>query len=76
MDSKKIASKLIELRGEKTQQQVADDIGISVSAITNYELGIRVPRDEIKIRLADYYGVSVESIFFSQSDTERHKKGD
>jgi len=29
-----------------------------------YELGYRVPRDEIKMKLADYYGVTVQSLFF------------
>ena len=64
---------LTELRGSKTRDQVASDIGISISALGMYELELRVPRDEIKIRLADYYHKSVQDIFFvNQCHTLRH----
>ena len=56
---------LIDLRGEKTREKVANDIGISQSALGMYELELRVPRDDIKIKLADYYGKSVQDIFFT-----------
>jgi putative transcriptional regulator len=62
----KIGKKLVELRGEKSREQVAVDIGISYSAIVSYELGERIPRDEIKIKLANYYGVGVGDLFFSE----------
>lgn len=65
MDRKQIAEKLVELRGEKTQAEVAENVGISLSALAMYETGKRIPRDEIKIRLANYYGTTVESLFFS-----------
>ena len=63
MDRKQIAEKLVELRGEKTQAEVAENVGISLSALAMYETGKRIPRDEIKIRLANYYGTTVESLF-------------
>ena len=65
LDRKRIAEKLVELRGEKTQVEVAENVGISLSALAMYETGNRIPRDEIKIRLANYYGTTVESLFFS-----------
>lgn len=64
MDIDRIKKRLVELRGEKSQAQVAKDLGISDSAISAYEQGDRIPRDEVKIRIANYYGVTVESIFF------------
>nr|DAO45679.1 MAG TPA: helix-turn-helix domain protein [Caudoviricetes sp.] len=66
-DKKVIAKKLIELRQkkQKTQQEVANAVGISVSAIAMYEAGDRVPRDEVKLALAQYYKTSVGHIFFS-----------
>ena len=64
MNSTEVGKKLIELRGDKTQVQVAKDLGISDSAISAYEQGVRIPRDEVKIRIAAYYGVTVGSIFF------------
>ena len=70
MDAKKIGAILIKLRGEnRTQQEVADSIGVTVSAIGMYERGERITRDEIKIRLAEYYGKSIGEIFFDDKDT-------
>lgn len=59
-----IGEKLVRLRGEKTQKKVAEDLGISISALSLYETDSRVPRDSIKIRLADYYGVNIADLFF------------
>lgn len=58
-------AKLKELRGDKTQLKVADDLGITKSALAMYERNERVPRDEIKVRIAEYYGVTVQFLFFS-----------
>lgn len=64
MNKEKMARKLVELRGDKSREQVAVDLDISYSAVVSYEIGERVPRDEIKIKLANYYNVRVEDIFF------------
>lgn len=66
MDSEKIARTLIRLRGEKTRAEVASALGLSLSAITMYENGERIPRDETKIKIAAYYGKTVEEIFFTE----------
>lgn len=71
MNTKAIAERLIELRGNKSQDEVAKAIGISKSALSMYENGSRVPRDEIKVRLANYYKKSVQHIFFNKNDTKR-----
>jgi len=65
VDNTKIGQKLKELRGDKTQEKVAKDVGITTSALGNYEVGLRVPRDEIKKALASYYKVGVDYIFFT-----------
>ena len=65
MNLQKIGQKLVELRGTKSREQVAVDLGISYSAVVSYELGERVPRDEIKIKIARYYGIDVGELFFS-----------
>ena len=65
VDTGKIAERLIELRGKVSREQVAKDLSISVSAIAMYESGARIPRDEIKKRIAEYYHTSVDDIFFS-----------
>ena len=65
MDSKKIGKRLVELRADKSQHEVAEAVGISRSALSMYECGERIPRDEIKIKLANYYRTSVESLFYA-----------
>ena len=57
-------AKLRALRGDKTQKKVADDLGITKSALAMYERDERVPRDEIKVRIAEYYGETVQFLFF------------
>jgi len=64
MNKQKMANKLIKLRGRKSREEVAVDLGISFSSLFSYESGTRVPRDEMKIKIANYYGVRVEDIFF------------
>jgi len=41
-------------------------LGISQSALCQYETDERMPRDEIKVRLSNYYGVSVQALFYTQ----------
>lgn len=60
-----IGLRLRNLRGKKSREEVSNDTGIGVSALTNYECGIRVPRDEAKFILANYYNVSVDDLFFN-----------
>lgn len=55
--------KLIELRGEKSREEVSQALGISLSALAMYEQGQRIPRDEIKKKMAAYYGISIEALF-------------
>ena len=64
---------LIALRGDRSQEEVAKALGISVSALSMYEQGNRIPRDEIKIRMADYYGISIESLFLILMPTKREE---
>lgn len=60
------AEKLVSLRGGKSREEVAKSVGVSLSAIAMYESGARIPRDEIKVKLADYFGTSVQSLFFDE----------
>ncbi len=65
MPKKTIGKKLVALRGNRSREEVARAVGISCSALGMYEQGNRVPRDEIKVRLAKYYNVGVQELFFS-----------
>lgn len=62
--TKTVRERLIAARGDRTQQEVADAVGIARSALSMYETGDRVPKDAIKVRLADYYGESVQDLFY------------
>lgn len=63
LDSK-TTKRLIKLRGKRTQKEVADAVGVKPMSISYYESGTRTPRDEVKQRLAKYYKVTVQYLFF------------
>ena len=73
LDRQKIAKTLIKLRGDRTQEEIAKELGISTSAYAMYETGKRIPRDEIKIRIAKLYNKSVQYIFFNTEITDSEK---
>jgi len=57
---------LRHLRRSRSQRQVAKDLDVNKSALAMYERGERTPRDEVKIRIAAYYGKTVQELFFDQ----------
>ena len=59
-------AKLRELRGIRTRTGVAKELCMAYSTLQSYEDGTRNPPGRIKKKLADYYGVTVESIFFPE----------
>ena len=65
-----VGQKLRMLRGTKSQDEVAAVLGISKSALSMYECDARMPRDEIKVRIARYYNQSVDSIFYPMIEHE------
>ncbi|MBO1701075.1 helix-turn-helix transcriptional regulator [Eubacterium callanderi] len=58
------AENLRELRGKKSRAIVCRETGIKYSTLTMYENGERNPKDTVKRILADYYGKTVQEIFF------------
>ena len=52
---------------KKTLAAAASDLGITPSALSNYENDIRVPRDSIKMRISNYYKKPIQKIFFAQN---------
>jgi len=55
-----MGNKMKTLRVERnfTQKQVADRVGVAVSAISSYESGMRYPSYEVLIRYARMFHVS------------------
>lgn len=66
VDAIEIGNKIKGLREERkeTMADLAKAVDTSESAIGMYECGKRVPRDEIKIRIAEHFLVPIEEIFF------------
>ena len=44
------------------QQDVANAVSIDQAALSQYENGIRVPSVDVVVRLADYYGISLDTL--------------
>ena len=68
MDKIKVGNTLAALRKERNEStlDVAAAVGISQSAVSMYENGVRIPRDDIKYKLSQHYGVPVGQIFFAE----------
>lgn len=52
--------RLLRSQENKTQQQVADYLGITRPAYTAYEKGNRTPDYDLLTKIADYFGVSTD----------------
>ncbi|MFD2893440.1 helix-turn-helix transcriptional regulator [Sphingobacterium arenae] len=52
------------LRGRKgrSQQQLADQLGITRTRYSKYEYGMAEPPIELLIKIARYYGVTIDDI--------------
>lgn len=57
--------RLRRLRGERSLEEVAKACNIRPSTLSQYERDLRNPRDNIKMRLANYYGKSVKYLFYT-----------
>lgn len=66
---------LKQLRHKKneTQEQTSKSLDISRAMYSHYENGIRLPRINVAIKMATYFGVKVDDIIFlNNNDTKRH----
>lgn len=63
LNKEKIGQILTDLRGEASREEVAKAVGVSVSAWQMYENGQRIPKDEVKVRIASYFKKTVGEIF-------------
>ena len=59
-----MGDKLKSLRTDKkmTQKQVADRIGLAISAVSSYESGTRYPSYDVLVRLAHIFRVSTDCL--------------
>lgn len=60
--------KLIRKERGLTQKEVAKAIGVTLSAISNYEQGIREPSIQVLISLCRFYNVSSDYLLGLEED--------
>ena len=56
--------KFLRERKKLTQTAVSKALGVNTSTYNAWETGQNIPRDEMKVKIAEFYGLSVGYIFF------------
>jgi putative transcriptional regulator len=56
---------LISLRGNRTQKEIAEQLNVSVSTYSALENNTRFPGKDLLKRISEFYGKSIEELFFS-----------
>lgn len=69
---KNLAENLLKLRKRagKTQKEVAADVEITAAALSSYENGRKQPQLDYLVRLANYYGVTLDWLCGLEDKTE------
>lgn len=64
-DTEKFGENLKRLREDKkyTRKQLAEKIGVATITLAGYEMGIRAPSLEKLILIADFFKISIDSLF-------------
>lgn len=65
MNAEVIGEKIKNLREKNniSRENFANAVEISQSALSMYENGQRIPRDEVKLRIARFFNTSIEELF-------------
>lgn len=66
--------KLIALRGKKSRSSVSEDLGITPQMLGAIERGDRTPSLPLAKKIADYYGTSIDEIFFATKGNKTFPK--
>lgn len=77
MDTETLTCKVCEARADYglTQQQLADDTGISVRTIISIEKGHQLPSLLSAMRIANYFSLSVDQLFEYKKNNSSTDKG-
>lgn len=72
MNPIKIGSRIKTLRENKniSREDFCNAVNISLSALSMYETGQRIPRDEVKLRIARLLDTTIETLFFYLTGTQ------
>lgn len=70
-----VKNRIKDLRedADLTQQQLADRIGITQRKYSYVETGVQPLTDELLIRLADFYHVSIDYLLMQTNDPRRRE---
>ncbi|EDP7604088.1 helix-turn-helix domain-containing protein [Listeria seeligeri] len=63
--------KLVTLRGKRSRQDVSKDLGVTPQMLGAIERGDRTPSLKLANKIANYYNVPIEDIFFNNKETIR-----
>ncbi len=63
-DKTVVGERLKKLRGSRTQGEVAEALGVTPMAVSQWENGLRMPSDDMKVKIATYFKKTVMAIFF------------
>lgn len=71
-----LGKKLKQLRLERgcTLAAVSAEVGVSVASLSKYENGVQSPGDLVLLRLANYYGMTVDELltgYGAEGETEK-----
>ena len=69
-----LAKRLSDLRGDRSQKEIAKNIDISDAALGTYENGTRVPSAEVIFKLAKYYNVSSDYLLGLRKEKSTNPK--
>lgn len=74
--STKIGAQIRQLRlsAGMTQRDLAQRINVGNTTLSQYESGARVPSDEVKIKIASVFGVSVDYLLGASSERNSAEK--
>ena len=75
MEMKNVLKTLRKTRGYTSAKDFCKAIGISFSTYQNYESGSRVPTVEMLVKIADFYGVSVDYLMGRTDEKKPYPKG-
>lgn len=60
--------KMAKLRGDRSLHRMAKELNIPYSTYAMIESGHRFPRKELAMKLANFFGVTVDELFFAKND--------
>lgn len=78
MNKSKLGKRLKKLRKDNnlTQKELAKVLNIKNNTLSQYENGINEPNDEIKIKIADYFDVTIDYLLGRTNNKHESKLTD